>query len=186
MSGSRGVLITVLLVSLLVLISATAAAGIDIRRSPGPIAVDGRIDEAAWHSIAPLPLSQVTPSPGSSLRVALRPSLTLSKRLSIGGYYQLNAIRFADRGQSVDIHLARLRLRYAVTDKLFADLFSQYSNLDQTVSGNLRLRYCFREGTDLYVVLNETTRTDLLEDGLELPRTSGRSLLVKYSQTFSF
>jgi hypothetical protein len=122
---------------------------------------------------------------GTRTQVTIEPTWTISQRVSMGGYYQLNAIKFDQRQQAVDIHLARLRLRYSLTGKLFADLFSQYSSLDQEISGNLRFRYAFREGTDLYVVLNGASRTTELVDGLVVPRTTGRSLLVKYSHTFT-
>jgi hypothetical protein len=122
---------------------------------------------------------------GDRTQVTLEPTWTVSRRVSMGGFYQLNAISFDQRSQGVDIHLARLRLRYAITGKLFADLFSQYSSLDDEISGNLRFRYAFREGTDLYFVLNGATRTTELVDGLAVPKTTGRSLIVKYSHTFS-
>jgi hypothetical protein len=42
-----------------------------------------------------------------------------------------------------------------------------------------------REGTDLYVVFSESTLTDPLRDGLELPQSDARSFIVKYSRTWN-
>lgn len=121
----------------------------------------------------------------------LSPQWTVSKHLSLSSTYEWNGLRFPDRvgadeGTGVDIHLARFRVRYALDNRLSVDLFSQYSNLDDRVSSNLRLRYNFREGTDLYVVYNEVQNLDRrLNDDLELPGRHGRSLLIKYSYTLS-
>ncbi len=117
-----------------------------------------------------------------SLRV--NPGWIFSKNLSLTTTYQWNGIRFPDRDQELDIHLARVRLRFALNNRLSVDLFTQYSSLAGSVGSNLRFRYNFREGTDLYLVYNESQNTDrLLDTGLELPERAGRSLLLKYSYT---
>ena len=124
---------------------------------------------------------------GERYAVRLNPDWTLSKHAAIGGTYQWNTLRFPDRDQEVDIHLVRMRLRLAFDNRFSLDLFSQYSSLDGRVSSNLRFRYNFSEGTDLYVVYNEAQNLDRrLNTGLELPGRHGRSLLVKYSYTWPF
>jgi hypothetical protein len=49
---------------------------------------------------------------------------------------------------------------------------------------NLRLRYNFRDGTDLWIVYNETLHTDRETWHPMPPRSLGRALLVKYTHTF--
>ena len=123
---------------------------------------------------------------GERYSARVNPKWKPSPHWEVGGSYQWNHLRFPDRDQATNIHLARLRLRYAFDGRLSVDLFSQYSSLAGQVGNNLRLRYNLREGTDLWVVYNEATAVDrLLDSGLELPRQVGRTVLVKYSYTLS-
>ena len=114
------------------------------------------------------------------------PEWTVSKHFQVGGMYDFNALRFDDRDQRLDIHLARLKLRYSFNDQLSVDLFAQFSSLAERVSSNLRLRYNFREGTDLYLVYTESQVTDRDLDTLRLPASAGRTLLLKYGRTLAF
>jgi len=122
---------------------------------------------------------------GKRIRVTVEPTWTVSKHVALSCYYQVNDLRFDIRNQSDTIHLARLRARYALNTRLSIDLLGQYSSVDQELGANLRLRYNYREGTDLYLVLNERTSTDPLRDDLEIPHTSGRSIVLKYTHTLS-
>ena len=83
------------------------------------------------------------------------------------------------------IHLAQLRLVWSFNSKISTDLFTQISSLDEVVSSNLRFRYNMREGTDLYVVFSESMWTNRFQEGLWLPRSDSRSVVVKYSQTWN-
>jgi hypothetical protein len=83
------------------------------------------------------------------------------------------------------IHLAQLRLVRSFNSKISTDLFTQISSLDEIVSLNLRFRYNLREGTDLYVVFSESMWTNRFQEGLWLPRSDARSVVVKYSQTWN-
>jgi hypothetical protein len=60
----------------------------------------------------------------------------------------------------------------------------QYSSAAERLSANARLRFNVREGTDLWVVLDEGYRLDWDRTGALLPPPSGRAILVKYSHTF--
>jgi hypothetical protein len=54
---------------------------------------------------------------------------------------------------------------------------------------NLRLRYNFSEGTDLWIVYNEgldTERSPSRFDPPEDPLSLSRAFIVKYSHTFTF
>ena len=118
--------------------------------------------------------------------------MDVSKNLTLNANYEWNGLRFPAREEQgieaadEDIHLARMRVRWALNNRLSVDLFSQYNNIDDQVSNNLRFRYNFREGNDLYVVYNEAQNLERrLESGLRLPASQGRSLLLKYSYTLS-
>ena len=122
---------------------------------------------------------------GLRFRARLGPEWTLSRHFNAGLMYEFNAIRFPERSEGLLIHVAQLRLRWSYNAKISVDLLSQLSSLDQLVASNLRFRYNLREGTDLYVVLSESTLTDIWQDGLALPRSDARSIIVKYSHTWS-
>lgn len=53
---------------------------------------------------------------------------------------------------------------------------------------NVRLRYAFAEGTDLWLVYNEGLDTDPLRDvgGLRSPTSLARTVLLKYTHTVGF
>jgi hypothetical protein len=122
---------------------------------------------------------------GRRLQVRLGPEWTVSRHLKLGMTYEFNGVRFPDRGSGLNIHLGQLRAVWSLTSKISIDLFSQFASLDETVASNLRFRYNMREGTDLYVVYSEALLTNRLQDGLWLPRSDARSLVVKYSYTWS-
>jgi hypothetical protein len=122
---------------------------------------------------------------GQRLRTRLGPQWTASKNLTVGLTYEFNAIRFPARNDELLIHLAQLRLVWSFNSKISTDLFTQISSLDEVVSSNLRFRYNMREGTDLYVVFSESMWTNRFQEGLWLPQSDSRSVVVKYSQTWN-
>ena len=122
---------------------------------------------------------------GQRLRARVGPEWTLSKHFTTSLMYEFNAIRFPDRQQELLIHVAQFRLRWSLNSKISADLLSQLSSSDQLVASNLRFRYNLSEGTDLYVVLSESMLTNTFRDGIDLPRSDGRSFIVKYAHTWS-
>jgi hypothetical protein len=122
---------------------------------------------------------------GTRWGVGVRPTWIISNHLQVGGNYNYDAIRFDSRGQSLDIHLLRFKVRYALDNHFSVDLFSQFSSQSGRLAHNLRLRYNFKEGHDIYLVYNEAQRTDRHLGELLLPETDSRTLLLKYSHAFS-
>ena len=109
----------------------------------------------------------------------------LSRHLELGGNYQLNVIRFADRNESLNAHVVGFRVRTALDVHLSFSTLLQYNSADNDVDVNTRLRYNFREGNDLWLVYNEGLTTD--RDGLTGPRqplSQRRALMLKYTHTF--
>lgn len=124
---------------------------------------------------------------GTRAQVILGPTWNVSPRLEVGGEYQATLLRFPDRGQSTDIHLARLRVRTALNARASGNAFVQYNSTSDRMDLNVRLRYAFAEGTDLSLVYNEGLDTDRLAEDPRLPRSLlsvSRSLILKYSHTF--
>jgi hypothetical protein len=66
-----------------------------------------------------------------------------------------------------------------------ASSFVQYSSASNALVANLRLRYNPREGNDLYLVYNHAFHTDRFGHDPVRPLTDHRTLLLKYSHTFT-
>jgi hypothetical protein len=114
----------------------------------------------------------------------LSPTWYVSPHLELGGDYELNRIRFPERGDEFTSHLLRLRARTALDARWSASALVQYSSAAERLGANARLRFNVREGTDLWVVLDDAYRLDWDRSGALLPPPSGRSILVKYTHTF--
>ena len=123
---------------------------------------------------------------GTRWGLSWHPTWVVSRHLEVGANYDYDALRFDDRGEDLDIHLVRLRVRYAFDNRLSVDLFSQYSSLAERLGHNLRLRYNLKEGNDLYLVINEGQRTDRLLGDLALPVRESRTVLLKYTHAMIF
>lgn len=124
---------------------------------------------------------------GTRFQAIVTPTWNVSRHLELGGSYQLTRLRFRERGQQDDIHLAGLQVRAALDAKASANAFVQWNSTTQQVNANIRLRYNFAEGTDLWVVYDEGLLTDrTLEPGaVPLPLSFSRTLLVKCIYTFN-
>lgn len=120
---------------------------------------------------------------GSILGMALSPTWNQSRHLELNGRYEVNHLSFHQRGLSTTAHLFRLSTRAALNTRLSASVLAQYSNVAELVTFNARFRFNFREGTDLWVVYNEGLNVDR-EFGAQpiLPRSSGRTIMVKYNR----
>jgi Domain of unknown function (DUF5916)/Carbohydrate family 9 binding domain-like len=126
---------------------------------------------------------------GYRTQLTFTPTWNVSPHLELGLSYLGNYLRFGDRDQSADIHLARLRIYTALNAKASGNAFVQYNSTTNRVDLNLRLRYNFREGTDLWIVYNEGLLTDREIDDPLIPRrpfSASRGVTIKYSRTFTF
>lgn len=122
---------------------------------------------------------------GRRQQLILEPTWNISPHLELGGRYQLSRLQFDDREQGTDIHLARLRIRTALNSKASGNAFIQYNSTTEELDLNVRVRYNFAEGTDLWLVYNEGLAADrTAEPGLPRPPLSvSRTLLLKYTYT---
>lgn len=114
-----------------------------------------------------------------------KPTWNVSRHLEMSGEYEVNVVRFPERKQGFNAHIVRLRTRVALNTKVSLNAFVQYNNASDRFSTNIRFRYNSREGNDLWLVYNENLNT-YRDD--EIPRqllTRGRTVLLKYTNTFS-
>lgn len=120
---------------------------------------------------------------------SILPSWNVSKFLELGGEYQLNLVRFRDRDQAFTAHVARLRAQAALDARFSVAFFIQFNSDADEASTNVRFRYRFREGNDLWLVYNDNLNTvrNPLEPHLpRLPVSNQRTLVFKYTRTFPF
>ncbi|HSM59888.1 MAG TPA: DUF5916 domain-containing protein [Longimicrobiales bacterium] len=112
---------------------------------------------------------------------------TASRHLELGGGWEWNRVRFAARDQAFDAHLARVRADGALDVHLSMNAFLQYNSLTDQVTTNVRFRYNFSEGRDLWLVWNEglNLERDVLGSP-RLPFEDARTVTMKYTHTFVF
>ena len=121
---------------------------------------------------------------GTRAQAILSPTWNASRHLELGGDYQVSLLRFPDRNQSTDIHVARLRIRTALDARMSANALVQYNSTSDRMDLNFRLRYAFAEGTDLWLVYNEGLDTERTRElGVPSPFSLARSFILKYSHT---
>lgn len=124
---------------------------------------------------------------GTRAQAIVTPTWNLSPHFEVGASYQLTRLRSPSRGQATDIHLLELQLRAALDARGSANAFVQYNSTTDRVDLNLRLRYNFAEGTDLWLVYDEGLLTDrTTEPGAPaLPLSASRALILKCTYTFT-
>jgi len=123
---------------------------------------------------------------GTRTQLVVGPTWNASRHFEVGADYQWTRLRFEDRGQGSDLHLARIRVNTALNSRASGNAFLQYNSTTNELDLNVRLRYNFGEGEDLWIVFDEGLATDLLPDPTQprLPRSLSRALIVKYTHTW--
>ena len=106
--------------------------------------------------------------------------LNLSPQLSIEPTYTGNWVTLPE-GRSTT-HLAGTRVVYTVTPTMFASALVQYNTGVNAVSANVRLRWEYRPGSELFVVFNE--QRDTLT--ARFPNLMNRTVIVKVNRLVRF
>lgn len=123
---------------------------------------------------------------GNRLTVGLEPLWNIGSSLQLGLAYEYNHVNFPLRDQAFTGNIARFKTLLMFTTKLSINAFVQYNSTENSLSTNFRLRYNPREGNDFYVVLNEGRSTYRDLEDPRLPAFNNRSILLKYTYTFTF
>lgn len=121
---------------------------------------------------------------GTRFSVEAEPVWNLSRHLELGGSIELSRLDFPERDQQMDAFIARFRTLFSLDQHLSLEAFTQFDNVNERLLNNVRFRYNFREGNDLWIVYNESQNTRLTQPAPSLPRLDGRSIMVKYTYTF--
>jgi hypothetical protein len=122
---------------------------------------------------------------GNRISVNLTPFWNVNSSLQLSGQYGYFRLRFNERNQKFNGHLAQIRALLMFSTRLSLSSFVQINNADHKLVVNMRLRYNPREGNDFYIVYNEGRNSKLDREVPELPSMSERTILVKYTYTFS-
>jgi hypothetical protein len=107
-------------------------------------------------------------------RVEITPQLSIEPRLS------LNWVDLPEG--SFTANLARARVNYMISPRIFLGALLQYNSSDNLAAANIRFRWEYRPGSDFFIVYSDGR--DTLVGGF--PRLETRSLVVKFTRLFRF
>ena len=122
---------------------------------------------------------------GRRITMSLTPNANISAHLQLEGMYQFNRVKFPDRNQKFTGHIGQLIISTFLNSKLSLISIVQYNSAIDKIITNIRFRYNPREGNDLYIVYDEGLNTNMESEIPVLPRTSNRTIMLKYSYTFN-
>ena len=115
---------------------------------------------------------------GDRTIVNLNGRIEVSPRLALEPRIQLNWIDLPEG--SLNTKLASTRVNFALTTRLLVAALLQYNSSSDSMSTNIRLRWEYEPGSDLFVVYSEGRETD----HRGFPRVSNRGLVVKFTRLF--
>lgn len=121
---------------------------------------------------------------GSRLSLSMEPTWNISRHVELGGELEASYLNFPERNQDMQAYVARFRSLLALDQHLSLQTLIQYDNINRSFLSNIRFRYNFREGNDLWIVYNENLNTDIHHVTPALPRLDSRTVMVKYTYTF--
>ena len=114
-------------------------------------------------------------------RIDLVSRLTVEPSLSLN-WVDLPALQ--SRSGEFDQHVTRLRLTYSVTPRMFVSTLAQYNSGTESFAANVRLRWEWSPGSELFVVYGEERNTNPLID--RWSALSSRGLAIKINRLFWF
>lgn len=112
------------------------------------------------------------------------PFWNISPYVRVTAFYSVDRIVFDSRSQDLTLHVVRLRPEVSLNSQFSTVAAIQYSSAAKAATLNLRLRYNFREGNDLWLVYGHVANTDTGSFTPTPPRTMATALTVKYIHTF--
>ena len=106
--------------------------------------------------------------------------INVTPQLSIEPTYQGNWVELVEGSSTT--HLAGSRVTYTVTPAMFVSALVQYNTGIDAVSANIRLRWEYRPGSELFLVLNE--QRDTLSP--RFPDLVNRAFIIKVNRLVRF
>jgi hypothetical protein len=111
---------------------------------------------------------------------ATRGRVTFGPRLSLEPTYSVNWVDL--REGSFTTHLGGSRVTYTMTPRMFVSALVQFNSASQALSANVRLRWEYQPGSELFVVYNDQRDTR----GRGVPELTTRAFVVKFNRLFRF
>lgn len=121
---------------------------------------------------------------GLRLSFYASPKLKIGTDFDFGLTYYLDYVDFPERSKDFTNHIFGLKGLMTLTTKTSLKTFIQYNTAINKVIANVRFRYNPREGNDFWIVYDEGLNTALHRVTPELPVSTGRTILIKYTYTF--
>ena len=112
---------------------------------------------------------------GGGGRIEVSPQFSLEPGLSI------NRVELPQG--AFTSHLVTTRTTYTFNPTMFVSALVQYNTSNDAVSSNIRLRWEYQPGSELFVVYNE--QRDTLTPG-RFPQLENRAFIVKFNRLFRF
>ena len=112
------------------------------------------------------------------------PKLKIGTDFDFGLTYYLDYVDFPERAKSFTNHILGVKGLMTLTTKTSLKSFVQYNTAINRVIANIRFRFNPREGNDFWIVYDEGLNTNLQRTTPELPFSTGRTFLLKYTYTF--
>ena len=106
--------------------------------------------------------------------------VNVTPQVSIEPNYSVNWVDLAEG--SFTTHLLGTRVTYTVTPLMFASALLQYNSSIDAVSANVRFRWEYQPGSELFVVFNEERDTSVHR----LRVLTNRAVIVKVNRLFRF
>jgi hypothetical protein len=106
--------------------------------------------------------------------------IELTRQLSVEPNLTMNRVTLPDG--TFTTQLLRTRLDYAFTPRMFASALVQYNSGDRTSSSNLRLRWEYQPGSEVFLVYSDERDTT----GRGFPSLQNRAIVVKLTRLFRF
>ena len=122
---------------------------------------------------------------GTRYTIGASPTWNIGSSLQIGLKYDHNFLNFKSRDQTFSGGVAGFKALLMVNTKLSLSTFIQYNSAENALLTNFRFRYNPREGNDFYIVFNEGRSTYRDIEDPRLPLYNNRSILLKYTYTFT-
>jgi TolB-like protein len=109
-----------------------------------------------------------------------RPRVELSRQLSLEPGFSFNRVALPQG--SFTTQLVTTRTTYTMTPEMFVSALLQYNSSNSSLGANIRLRWEYQPGSELFVVFNEQRETI----ARRLPELQNRSIVVKINRLFRF
>lgn len=124
-------------------------------------------------------------------RLYIQPDITywVNKHFNLSLTYEYNHITFEkylddEKNTLYESNLIRLGLVYNFTTKYSLKTYFQFDDLSQQTSTNIRFRYNPKEGTDLFIVINQGINNYRTRLDPKLPYINNQAFTIKFTKTF--